>query len=196
MNVLQYDKPSEEQEVLWTAVEQPPAPMPVSEDRVKSDVDEQARETDMPNCSASNPECDSVISHHIMEDFGVAYTPATVPKTKWWKYVTKRVVKDGTTGRILFQDVIGPHVRLSKIQHKLPSSVSHIITDFEFCIPKHVCLADLPRDEGPMQTWTEHQARQIQAQATEALFSANIPEAPLVVEVFSPPRFAPVAQGT
>ena len=125
------------------------------------------------------------------EDWGSKVVPTYQKKDKLWKYLCRRIVRNRKNRKILFDESVTPYTCARK-NHALPSDVEATLTEFHFRVPQHLS-GDLSSDEPPFLS--EHQCRQVKAQirACDAVQSDPVAR-PLVVEVFSPPRFAPVAK--
>lgn len=126
------------------------------------------------------------------EDWSIHSAPTEVSHAKsLWPYVTKRVVKDGKTKKTLFEDFADTKHHRSFPKRVIPSAVNQVFTHFHFQVPKNLHLS---ADPGPWKL-SDHQIRQVHAQVKAcAAVQSRCDDRPLVVEVFSPPRFASVAE--
>ena len=137
----------------------------------------------------------------IREDWGLKKAPGTSTGGPRWKHVHRRVVKNGETNKILLDQYINHSRTFKSYDFHIPDKVQHTITTLYHSDPNvaHSIPGDASSSEC-MSEFSQHQFRQLQSQVKAA---ANVErvnsrlgsqEPPLVVEVFSPPRFAPIAQ--
>ena len=185
-------------------VEEPPEPFD------HASVDHQiSKETSGDNLvptdetSLQDSTSDSVASWKdwIREDWGLKKAPGTSTGGPRWKHVHRRVVKNGETNKILLDQSINHSRTFKSYDFHIPDKVHHTITTLYHSDPNvaHSIPGDASSSEC-MSEFSQHQFRQLQSQVKAA---ANVErvnsrlgsqEPPLVVEVFSPPRFAPIAQ--
>lgn len=169
----------------------PEADQPASEESVTSEIQNEPNhvEIDVVDEQPVSATASIVLSR---EDWSIRSAPSEVSNSKsLWPYVFKRIVKDGATNKTLFVDQIDhKHHRIFP-QRVIPSAVNQVITHFHFRVPKSLHLS---ADPGPWKL-SDHHIRQVHAQVKAcAAVQGDRSSNPLVVEVFSPPRFAPVAQ--
>ena len=136
----------------------------------------------------------------IREDWSLQKAPGTSSGGPRWKHVHRRTVRNGNNHKILFDQTI-VHNKPAKHFVSIPGDVSHTITTLYHDDPRIVestSGADSPTDT--LAEFSPHQFRQLQSQVKAAAsvekqkMKLGSKESPLVVEVFSPPRFAPIAQ--
>ena len=174
----------ESDEILMSSPDAPnPEPLDVTEEP-KTDVSSQ---TSTPSGS-TDAHTEIILSR---EDWGSQSVPDKLPqKPKFWSYVYQRVFKDGSSGKILGTDDFTVQKKCSR---SVPKNVDHLITQFHFRLP-----ADIPVTVDPEAIpWrlSDHQIRQVHQQVKTCAAVQSIREdRPMVVEVFSPPRFSLVAQ--
>ena len=127
----------------------------------------------------------------IREDWGITHAPTHTPSGPKWENVSQRIVKDGSTGRVLFHDVIKPHTSRKQLHRAIPSDVKHVVSEFQYTgeeIPPTECCS-------VQQSLSVRQQRQIESQLKQCQ-QAHEPnrrsQKVMVVEVFSPPRFSQV----
>lgn len=169
----------------------PEADQPASEESVTSEIQNEPNhvEIDVVDEQPVSATASIVLSR---EDWSIRSAPSEVSNSKsLWPYVFKRIVKDGATNKTLFVDQIDhKHHRIFP-ERVIPSAVNQVITHFHFRVPKSLHLS---ADPGPWKL-SDHHIRQVHAQVKAcAAVQGDRSGNPLVVEVFSPPRFAPVAQ--
>ena len=155
-------------------------------------------ETEEPEVSASEDKPEVADPETIMteivvsrEDWGCQRVPDRLPqKPRFWSYVCKRVFKDGSTGKVLGSDIFTAKDKVSKA---VPQGVNHLVTQFHFRLPSSIPVTVDP--EAIPWRLSDHQIRQVQQQVkTCAAVQSAREHRPMVVEVFSPPRFSLVAQ--
>ena len=171
-------------EVLLTSSDAP-HPEPLVETAEPEATDYEA----MLNGAATDTNMTEIILSR--EDWGCQLVPECLPtKPRFWSYVHKRVFKDGSTGKVLGSHDFTVKDKVSKV---VPSSVNHLITQFHFRLPSSVPVTVDP--EAIPWRLSDHQIRQVHQQVkTCAAVQSAREHRPMVVEVFSPPRFSLVAQ--
>ena len=127
----------------------------------------------------------------VREDWGIDYTPTEGDGGPSWSQVHRRIVKDGSNGRVLFNEIIDHHKSRSHYHHSVPKEVGHVITTFVH--------DDVRVGPGDPKNLTSHQSRQLLSQvkhcaAVQSTTSVGHKHKLMVVEVFSPPRFAKVCE--
>ena len=171
----------ESDEVLMTATDAP-TPEPLDET-----VEPKVLDSDL------TPEPEALFTDIVLcrEDWGSQFVPDVLPnKPKFWSYVHKRVAKDGSTGKIIGTDSFDVK---NKVVRKIPGHVNHLITQFHFRLPANIPVSVDP--EAIPWRLSDHQIRQVHQQVkTCAAVQSMREDRPMVVEVFSPPRFSLVAQ--
>ena len=137
----------------------------------------------------------------IREDWSFKKAPGTSSGGPRWKHVHRRIVRNGSNHKILFDQTIVHSKPAKHFDVLIPGDVSHTITTLYHDDPRTVestSGADSPTDT--LAEFSPHQFRQLQSQVKAATSVENqkmklgSKESPLVVEVFSPPRFVPIAQ--
>ena len=137
----------------------------------------------------------------IREDWSLKKAPGTSSGGPSWKHVHRRIVRNGSNHKILFDQTIVHSKPAKHFDVLIPGDVSHTITTLYHDEPRTVestSGADSPTDT--LAEFSPHQFRQLQSQVKAAASVENqkmklgSKESPLVVEVFSPPRFVPIAQ--
>ena len=143
---------------------------------------------------------DSATPHRVViqsrEDFGLTKTPVslTVHDAKFWPFVFKRVTVDKDTNKVLFVDSVDPKKPRKLLLRDIPKDVNHVVTKFHLRIPEDL---ECPPELTEQHAWnlSSRQMRQLSSQIKAAAAVQSMEhERPLVVEVFSPPRFAPTAK--
>ena len=98
------------------------------------------------------------------------------------------MVTDADTGNVLADEVIDPQKGKSFYRHPIPKDVLHIQASFHFMPPEKQRVAE---------QLSIHHLRQLQSQVGKAVSEPHSMlhgKRFLVAEVFSPPRFAPLAE--
>ena len=118
------------------------------------------------------------------ENCDVCVTPWLSKSGPAWKKVIRRRVFDHDTNQLLDDSPINPGTAQHKTMVRLKHRVPHVRTEFEY-------LGEPIPDEG-LWSPTPHQVRQLESQFKTclAVHSVHPHEKCLVMEVFSPPRFA------
>ena len=168
--------------------ELPAAPAVISEDLSSSTSEPSTALPESP--SSSTP-------HHVAiqcrEDFGLTKTPVSLAThdSKFWPYVFKRFVVDKESNKVLFNDSADPKKPRKLLLRDIPPDASHVVARFHLRLPVDL---ECPTERSAWNL-SSHQVRQLTSQikAAAAVEPAN-QDPPLVVEVFSPPRFAPTAR--
>lgn len=113
----------------------------------------------------------------------------------------RRLVVDGSTNKTLIDQTIDHQRPAKHFDFMVPKEISYIITTLFHDDPQvSVSHAGVQSVSELMSEFSPHQFRQLQSQVKAAAnveklrSQSHSEEPPLVVEVFSPPRFVPVAQ--
>lgn len=141
--------------------------------------------------NTSEPEATDTKIILSREDWGCQHVPVVLPhKPVFWPHVCCRIAKDGSTGKVIGIDNFSVK---HKVVRKVPDHVNHLITEFHFRLPANVPVTVDP--EAIPWRLSDHQIRQAHQQVkTCAAVQSAREQRPMVVEVFSPPRFSLVAQ--
>ena len=154
-----------------------------------------------PSTSSSNEDrvCDNEEKNNprpkrhgwIREDWGIDHAPTEGEGGPNWDRVFRRIIKDGSTGKVLFNEVIDHTKSKSSYRHALSNQVGHVISTF---------VHDDPTiGPGSSNQFTPHQARQLNSKmkhcaAVQSVSSVGHKHKLMVIEVFSPPRFSKVCE--
>ena len=132
----------------------------------------------------------------IREDWGTPNAPVSACHGPSWKHVNRRIVRCADSQKILFDEVIQPTSDKKVYQHSISPKHVHIVTEFHH---KDPAITE-DKDSHANQVLNPHICRQLHGQVKhcltagchqhECLHSSKVPSKVLVVEVFSPPRFA------
>ena len=132
----------------------------------------------------------------IREDWGAANAPISAHQGPSWKHVVRRIVRCADSHKIIFDEMIQHSKDKKCYQHLFPSTCVHSITEFHHTDPN--IHDDMISEQ--KQVLPSHIRRQLKGQVKttvvpdtpehECLHNHRVPSKVLVVEVFSPPRFA------
>ena len=127
----------------------------------------------------------------VREDWGIDHTPTEGDGGPSWDKVYRRIIKNGDNGRVLFNEIIDHARSKSSYRHTLSSQVGQLITTFVHDDPSV--------GPGNSQQLSPHQSRQIRSKVKHcAAVQSSSPVGKkhklMVIEVFSPPRFAKVCE--
>ena len=150
----------------------------------------------MQPASSPAPALPRRVEIQCQEDFGLTKTPVSLrfQDHKYWPSVVGRVVIDKDNNQVLFSDDIDPKQPRKKWLRDIPKTANHVMTKFHLSLPEDI---ESPQALSEPCEWklSSHQMRQLTSQVkAAAAVDPSVGDRPLVVEVFSPPRFAPVVQ--
>ena len=135
----------------------------------------------------------------IQEDSGVMKVPMLSQDGPHWNRVIRRVVKSISNQKVLSDRSFPPGTLQKHTLHELGASAQHVITEFHFTGAAH--LPSVSRNRVESSSWkpTAKQTRRLQAQAKisqEVCSAERIGDSDRIrlMEVFSPPRFAPIVE--
>ena len=124
----------------------------------------------------------------VKHDSYIAQMPVPGKQGPLCTSVKRRVVTDVETGTVLADEAIDPQKGNSFCKHPIPKEVMHIQSCFHFTPQEKQCVAE---------QLSVHHLRRLQSQVGRAVsepHSVMHGKRFLVAEVFSPSRFAPLAQ--
>ena len=132
----------------------------------------------------------------IREDWGATITPIGAYQGPLWKHIHRRVVRCADSNKKLYDEIIHHSQDRKSYLHPIPKECVHIITEFHHLDPNNPESHQLEND----RTLDNHMCRQLKNQVQKCFVSDNPTQEclhvhrplskVLVVEVFSPPRFA------
>lgn len=170
--------PEAEAEVLMQEVETPPEPLPAED--------------------SLNPQVDSVSTNPkrygwFREDWGIDHTPIDSEGGPDWCRVHRRIVKDGRNGRVLYNEKIDHTKPKCSYRHVFSHPMDHLITT--------LVHDDHAVGPGNANFLSPHQSRQLMSRmkhcaAVQSTSPVGHKHKLMVIEVFSPPRFAKVCEQT
>eukprot|EP00435_Cladocopium_sp_Y103_P026818 s1587_g6.t1 len=171
---------------------------------VSSDLTESADPV-APSCDVATDDdlpltCQDRPSHvWTQEHSGVSQVPCLSQDGPQWKRVFRRTVKDVISGRKLFDEFFDQGVLQKHTLHAVPSVSNHVLVHFHYFGDE--VSEPCRRTSAFAKSWKPNcrQARclQSQAQACHEVCAASIAGKRgkvRLMEVFSPPRFAPVVE--
>eukprot|EP00435_Cladocopium_sp_Y103_P029768 s480_g7.t1 len=170
--------------------------MPPSLESSSDDVDDEMKVSEQPDPSASSSV--PTLAVWKQEDWGCQRIPKVSSEGPRMQFVRQCVVKNGDTGKIIWsiQDLPGKNHK--GLLQQLPPDVQHVVTEWYHVDPK-VLARDTSlsseQSDPTAKVLSAHQIRQVHSQikGCALLQHDSIPDVKssrLVVEVFSPPRFA------
>ena len=186
------------EEVMVTAPEQPTVttvPSKSSPDEPPLMTDHEQMCQDTPEVGKDNIKGDN-LRIWVREDWGASNAPISVHQGPSWKHVVRRIVRCADSHKVLFDEIIQQSKDKKHYQHLIPQGYVHTITEF------HHDDRNLPEEQPSEaeQLLPSHMCRQLNSQvktccsvelpSQECLHSQRTLSKVLVVEVFSPPRFA------
>ena len=125
------------------------------------------------------------------EDWGIAYTPVDSEGGPSWNRVHRRIVKDGKSGKVLYNELIDHTKPKNSYRHGFSHNLDCVHTTF---------VHDDP-DVGHSSTGvlSPHQTRQLCSKmkhcaAVQSTSPVGHKHKLMVIEVFSPPRFSKVCE--
>eukprot|EP00435_Cladocopium_sp_Y103_P025163 s1174_g6.t1 len=166
------------------------------------------------NCELSEPVDDETVSNQhdtsaspsepplavwTQEDWGCQSIPKIANDGPRMQFVRKCVVKNGETGKVIVSVVGLPGKNHKSLHQPLPSGVTHVMTEWYHVDPKVLARdASSLSSEHPdssAKVLSAHQIRQVHSQIKGCALlqhdqTSAVKSSRLVVEVFSPPRFA------
>eukprot|EP00435_Cladocopium_sp_Y103_P021217 s3154_g5.t1 len=142
---------------------------------------------------------DSEFHVWVQEDSGVSCTPWLSLEGPHWNRVFRRIVKVADTGKILSDHQFASGVLQKHTIYPVASPDQHVVSEFFYRGP--VVQQSSARSAVIMPIWrpSRHQARQLLQQVHSchevlAAEAAGRKGKVRLMEVFSPPRFAPIVQ--
>ena len=125
----------------------------------------------------------------IREDWGNSHGPIATNGGPQWEKVKRRVIRTALHGKILWDEEIDHSKPRKWYHHKLPAHVEHTITEFHHDDP---CKHD---PKPPMLSQRDCRRLQQQVMSCAMMDRTHVKsKRMMVVEVFSPPRFAEACQ--
>eukprot|EP00435_Cladocopium_sp_Y103_P011977 s1627_g3.t1 len=133
----------------------------------------------------------------VQEDSGVNNIPMVSREGPKWNQVVRRIIRDVDSGKVVADHSFAKNVLQKNTLHPLPANHMHVTSEFHYQ-GTMINPASLDRIESNQCTWkpSSKQARKLQVQASvchEVCASAVEGKRGKIrlMEVFSPPRFAP-----
>ena len=134
---------------------------------------------------STSPSCDEHTHVWLRDDWGIQQAPIHTPNGPKWSQVFRRIVRNGETGKIIFEDNIDSSTNRRHLQYTIPTDVKHVITEFHYR-GTEIAAVEV------QHSFSSHQVRQVEHQVKHAKSpNPKKKQRLMVVEVFSPPRFAP-----
>eukprot|EP00435_Cladocopium_sp_Y103_P056621 s837_g19.t1 len=135
----------------------------------------------------------------VQEDSGVNRIPKLSQEGPQWDKVVRRIVRSASDFKVVADHSFASGMLQKHTLHPLPESSQHVITEFHFVGPASFSSASRKCSETSSWMPTLKQSRQLQAQAKvtqEVCAAQGVPESDRIrlMEVFSPPRFAPIVE--
>ena len=124
-------------------------------------------------------------------DFGTQWTPRLSNAGPRWSHVKRRVIRDAPTQQIIRVDECEAFPNPKMLHFRLPGTCQDIITEFHHFDDRQ--LEESAKAPSSMWSPNKHQVKQIESQVKACASVALQDDRCLVMEVFSPPRFAKVA---
>eukprot|EP00435_Cladocopium_sp_Y103_P013904 s3466_g3.t1 len=169
-----------------------------SEDVVEQPSDhpaEQSASDDQPQDHQEQP-----YSVWVQEDSGVSKIPMLSHDGPQWHKVIRRIVRSASNFQIIADHSFAAGTMQKHTLHPIHAPDQHVITEFHFVGPACFSAASRKVPESA-SSWkpTPRQVRQLQSQVKvshEVCSAERVPEGDRIrlMEVFSPPRFAPVVE--
>eukprot|EP00435_Cladocopium_sp_Y103_P016050 s2207_g4.t1 len=139
------------------------------------------------------------VSVWVQEDSGVSHIPVLSHDGPQWHKVVRRIVRSVDNFKILADHSFALGTVQKHSLHPLSVPNQHVITEFHFI--GSACFPAASRKASESSSWkpTSRQARQLQSQVKvshEVCSAEGVPEGERIrlMEVFSPPRFAPIVE--
>ena len=149
----------------------------------EQDIQDKASEAD-----SGESACQAESSSWSRRDSGLQTVPIVGKQGPSWEHVFRRVVTDVDTSQVLFDHEIDPSKGKSYYRTMVPPGVKQIETVFHF---------HPQEQQQSTECLSAHQIRQLASQVRQHKANSGTfvkGKRLLVSEVFSPPRFAPVAE--
>ena len=170
-----------------TQFQEEESPLPSSSENMGDDVVEPAASA--PDSQASDSSSGEPVVWSRF-DSGLTLTPITGKNSPMWQTVFRRVIQDLDTGLVIFDQKINPQEDKRGYLQPIPKHVVRTRTDFHFVPQEALCSCEcLPVQIARKLTAIVRDA----PQTVGALLNGK---RFLVAEVFSPPRFSPLAEDT
>eukprot|EP00435_Cladocopium_sp_Y103_P032199 s207_g8.t1 len=142
---------------------------------------------------------DPPISVWVQENSGVSKIPLLSQDGPQWHKVVRRIVRSADSFKVLADHSIAPGTVQKNTLHPLNVPDQHVITEYHFVGP--ACFPAASRKSSESSSWkpTARQSRQLHSQVKvshEVCSAEGVSEGDRIrlMEVFSPPRFAPVVE--
>ena len=156
-----------------------------------------SHEPQQPECEVPLQTSDQVepLKVWYQYDFGSNETPQLSNDGPKWKHVHRRIIRDAASQEIIRDDMCSHMSNQQSVHFRLPRARQDVVTEFWHDDPSVSTCDSVPETQSDVP-WlpSVHQLRQLEPQVKACAQVAPLSNRCLVMEVFSPPRFATQAE--